>query len=123
MLNIKYMKRYIFFIVFIGCFFLSGCNSYEYDLQRMGEAVQKHFRYRDAENGTKTTINYLKALTYEEIPEAQRKQPEEYYLCKVHIQGTWVYDNSYRIFNMDDTLDCFFSKSKVFLRMEDSKQK
>lgn len=115
------MKRYILFPIIAIFFFMQACSSYDYDLVKMGEAVQSHMRYRDADNGTKTTINYLKALSYEKIPEEKREKPDEYYLCKVHIQGTWVYDNSYRIFNMDDTLNCYFSKRKAFLRIQESK--
>jgi len=117
------MKGYILLFVVVICFFITGCNSYEYELEKMGDAVRSHMRYRDAENGTKTTVNYLKAMSYEEIPEEKREKPDEYYLCKVHIQGTWAYDNSYRIFNMNDTMNCYFSQSKTFLRMEDAKQK
>ena len=112
------MKQYAFLFTLVISFFLYGCNSYEYDLEKMGEAVQSHIKYRDIDNGTKTTINYLKAISYEEIPEADRKQPDEFYLCKVYIKGTWAYDNSYRIFNMDDTLNCYFSKNKTFVRMD-----
>ncbi|MBB4035889.1 putative SAM-dependent methyltransferase [Dysgonomonas hofstadii] len=112
------MKQYvILFALAAGCI-LYGCNSYNYDLEKMGEAVQSHLKYKDIDNGTKTTINYLKAISYEEIPEPDRKQPDEYYLCKVYVKGTWAYDNSYRIFNLDDTLNCYFSKSKTFLRMD-----
>jgi len=114
------MKKYFLLIAAGICIFTFSCSSYDYDLQRMGEAIQSHIKYRDIDNSTKTTINYLKAISYEEIPEAERKQPDEYYLCKVYIKGTWAYDNSYRVFNIDDTLNCYFSKSKTFVRMDNT---
>lgn len=116
------MKKSSFLFVAILSFFSFSCSSYDYDLKKMGEAVKSHFRYRDMENGTKTTIEYLKALSYEKLPEEKRENPDDYYLCKVHIKGTWAYDNSFRIFNMNDTLNCYFSKSKTFVRMGDKKQ-
>jgi predicted RNA-binding protein len=85
----------------------------------MGDAVRSHLQQKDTENGTITKIEMLKALSYEKIPDDKRKQPDEAYLCKVYIRGTWSYGDSYRIYNMDDTLKCYFNSNKVFLRIDD----
>ncbi|NDV78547.1 hypothetical protein [Dysgonomonas sp. 511] len=91
-----------------------ACNQ---DLENMGEAVRSHFRYRDADKNTITKISYLKAISCNKIPENEQKNSNEEYLCKVYVKGTWQYNGSYRIFNIDDTLDCFFNKNKAFLRI------
>lgn len=116
------MKKYYYLISIVFClYYLYSCNSY--DLDRMGDAVKSHMRYSDAEKGTITKIKNLKALSYEKIPEDKREKPEEVYLCKVYIQGTWSYEDSYRVFNINDTIDCFFSKDKTFLRLGNLKNK
>lgn len=104
-------------IIALSMFYFS-CNSYNNDLERMGESVRQSFRYSDADNGTVTKIEYLKAISYEKIPEEQRPEPDDVYLCRVYVKGTWSYYNSHRIFNIDDTLDCYFNKSKTFIRID-----
>lgn len=121
--NIIDMKKSFYFILFVFSFYyLSSCSTYDYNLEMMGKAVQDHLRYRDADKGTITKITYLKALSYDEIPEDKREKEDEVYLCKVYMQGTWSYYNSYRIFNINDTIDCFFSKNMTFLRLGNFKE-
>lgn len=114
------MKKYILIMV-VAVSVLSGCTTKEYDLEKMGDAVRSHIRYRDADNGTITKIEVLDPVSYDKIPEDKRESPDEVYLCKVYIKGTWTYAGSYRVYNMDDTLRCYFSKSKTFLRMAGQK--
>jgi len=113
------MKKSFYLMSFIFCLSFFNCNTYEGDLEKMGNSVRSHFRYKDAENGTKTTIQYLKAVSYEKIPEEQRQNPDEVYECNVYVKGNWIYDNSYRIFNLDDTFKCYFNQKKAFVRMQE----
>ncbi len=113
------MKKYIFYLfILFSIISLASCQS---DLDNMGQAVKSHFKYRDADNGTITKLEEVKALSYDKIPEGQRANADEVYLCKVYVRGTWRYAESYRIYNIDDTLDCFFSKSKTFVRLGENK--
>ena len=113
------MRKFIvlIFIVYV-CI---SCNSYDYQLEKMGDSVRSHIRYQDQEKGTITKIEYLKALSYDEIPEDKRETPEDIYLCKVYVRGTSSYPGSYRVFNIDDTLNCIFNKKKVVLRIDEPK--
>lgn len=117
------MKKYIPLIATVISILFFSCSSYNNDLERMGGAVKQHFKYKDIDDGTVTNISYLKAVSYEEIPEAEREDPNEVYLCKVYMKGTWSYYNSNRIFNVDDTLNCFFDKSKTFIRIGKTEEK
>ncbi|MDR1882952.1 MAG: hypothetical protein LBR26_09275 [Prevotella sp.] len=111
------MKKYMFSGIILFCLFSwTSCQS---DLDRMGGAVKSHLKYRDADNGTVTKIEEIKALSYGKIPGDKRKDPDEAYLCKVYVRGTWSYRDSFRIYNIDDTLDCVFNKSKTLLRIKD----
>ncbi len=115
------MKKYIFLMII--SLSLISCSSYQYDMEKMGDAVRSHLRYRDADNSTVTKIEYLEPISYEKIPESDRGKPDEVYLFKVYIKGTWAYQDSYRVFNINDTLRCYFSKNKTFLRMDDNNLK
>lgn len=112
------MKIYIYFTLIILGLFSCGVNS-QYDLDKMGDAVRQHIKYRDIDNNTITRIEILKPVSCEKIPEEKRVKPDEAYLFKVYVQGTWSYMDSYRVYNIDDTLKCYFSNQKVFLRMDE----
>lgn len=112
------MKK-ILVVLIVGLISVS-CSTRQYDLDKMGEALKSHLRYRDADNGTITKIDYLEPISYEKIAEDQRSEPDEVYLFKAYIRGTWSYADSYRVFNLDDTIKCYFSKNKTFLRMDDN---
>lgn len=110
------MKKSIFYILLvIGIF---SCSNSQYDLDKMGAAVKQHIRNNDADNGTITKIDNIKAISYEKIPEADRVHSDDVYRCRVFIQGRWSYLNSNRIFNMNDTINCYFNGKKVFSRMD-----
>ncbi len=113
------MKK-VLIVLILGLMFAS-CNTRQYDLDKMGDALKSHLRYRDADKGTITKVDYLEPISYEKIAEDQRREPDEVYLFKAYIRGTWSYADSYRIFNLDDTIKCYFSKDKTFLRMDDDK--
>lgn len=117
------MRKYIPLVAIIMSIIIFSCSSYSNDLERMGAAVKQHFKYKDIDDGTITKISYIKAVSYEEIPEEKREDPKEVYLCKVYMRGSWSYYNSGRIFNIDDTLNCFFDKSKTFIRIGKTEEK
>ncbi len=110
------MKKAIVFILLISAF--TACSDYE--LKKMEDQVRSHIKYRDQEKGIITKIDYLKAISYDQIAEEDKKDPDDAYLCKVYVRGTWAYYESNRIFNMDDTLKCVFDKSKTIVRIEET---
>lgn len=113
------MKKYVFLLSMI-CFVMS-CTTPQQDLDKMGEAVKSHFKYRDADNGTITKLQVVEPISYEEIPADKRENGDEAYLFKVYVRGTSRYAESSLIYNIDDTLKCYFNNKKVFLRMEQKK--
>lgn len=112
------MKK-ILLTILLTLAFVSCTNRYDYNLIEMKKAFERRVFNKDIENNTQTTIQYLKALSYEEIPLAQRKDSSEMYLAKIYLKSRWVYLNSSRIYNVDDTLDCYFDKDLNLLRAVD----
>lgn len=115
------MKKYLLSLLFV-VFMFPSCDFHQRNLENMGYSVKNHFKEKDVENGTITKFETLKALSYEEIPEDKRNTPEEYYVCKVYIKGTWSYMGGFRVYNMDDTLNSYFTKDKVFIRIENKNE-
>ena len=109
------MKKSIFYILLT--FGLFSCSNSQYDLDKMEAAVKQHIRNNDADNGTITKIDNIKAISYEKIPEGDRREPNEVYLCRVFIQGR-SYQDSNRIFNVNDTINCYFNSKKGFYKMD-----
>jgi hypothetical protein len=115
------MKKYILLLIIVAG--LCSCDiNYQRNLNKMGDAVRQHIRYRDADNGTITKIGHFVPVSYEKIPEDKRQKPDEVYLFRVYIQGTWSYDNSYRIYNINDTVNYYFDSNRKVLRMDENKE-
>ncbi len=114
------MYKYIFSIL-LGFIFFSCGGAYDHTLTEMGKSVKQHIRYNDEKNNIKTNIEILKPISYEEVPVDQRVQPDDVYLCKVYLRANWAYVGSSRLYNTDDTLNCYFDKNKVFVRIDTKK--
>lgn len=116
------MKKTAIFTFIILLF--GACNVKEENtLAAMKKAFAEHVVKKDIENKTQTTVKYLKAVSYEETPEDKRENPDEFYAAKIYLESRWVYLNSSRIYNVADTLDCYFDKDINLLRVGKLKEK
>lgn len=112
------MKKYIYLALITLSVIACKDLKYDYNLKQMGQALNEHFKQKDLDNSTVTNITLLKPISYEKIAENKRLQPDEMYLTKIYVKGTWSYMDSNRIYNMDDTLSCFFNEDLSLLRVE-----
>lgn len=109
------MKKSIFICMLLGL--LCSCNlSYKNNLKQMGKAVEGHFMYNDLNNNITTTLEWVRPLSYIELTDAEKKQPEDAYLGQFYIKGKWSYMGSSLVYNMDDTIFCYFTKDLKYLR-------
>lgn len=113
------MKK-IIYIVVLSCISLCACDDkrQELMLNDMAKEIRHHITINDADKNLRTKIKYLTPLSYEELAEEDRQEANDAYRCKVHLVGTSSYQNSSRIYNMNDTLTCFFDKDIKFLRWD-----
>lgn len=88
----------------------------------MGKAVERHFKYSDQENETHTVIENINPISYSAIDKEVREQPEDAYLCKVYVKARWSYLEGSRVYNISDTLDCYFDKDMKFVRIGKTKE-
>lgn len=116
------MKKILIFAFIILLF--SACNIREKNtLSAMKKAFAEHVVKKDIENQTQTTVKFLRAVSYEEIPENKRDNPDELYEAKIYLESRWVYLNGSRIYNVADTLDCYFDKDINLIRVGKLKEK
>lgn len=115
------MKKYILLLsILLGAV---SCNiSNQYTLDKMGESAKQHIKYRDIDNNTITKIEHFQPISYTKLSKEERKSENEVYLCKIYMQGTWAYANSFRIFNINDTINCYFDKDYKVVRMDENKE-
>lgn len=85
----------------------------------MRKVLERHIVQRDIDNETQTTVESIRALSYTEIPDAERQDSADAYLAKIYLKSRWVYLNSSRIYNVDDTLDVYYDKDLRILRIEE----
>ncbi len=110
------MKKLIFFCLVLVVSF-AGCDGlYKYNLKQMGKAVERHFMYSDIENNISTKLESVRPIAYEELTDDRKETPDDAYLGQFHIKGSWFYIGSSLIYNMDDTISCYFNKDLKYLR-------
>lgn len=104
-------------LIIVVSLFSFSCKNNNYNLEVMGKAVERHFKYNDEENEIHTVIETLKPISYSAIDKTMREQPNDAYLCKVYVKARWSYLEGSRVFNINDTLDCYFDQDLKFNRI------
>ena len=112
------MKKYILFLAFIALIFTSCSNRYENNLGEMKRVFQRHIVQRDIDNQTQTTVELVRALSYTEIPLAERQDTSDVYLAKILLKSRWVYLNSSLVHNVNDTLDVYYDKDFKIVKVD-----
>lgn len=109
------MKKSLYFI-FAMALFVACDGAYEYNLKQMGKAVERHFMYNDLNNNISTAIDFVHPISYIELDSNQKETPEDFYLGEFYVKGKWSYLGSSLVYNMDDTISCYFDKNMKYLR-------
>lgn len=112
------MKKILFIIA--SLFILGACGDKRQELMmnNMTKAIKHHIMINDVDKNLETKIKYITPLSYEVLSEDNKIEADDAFRCKVHLVATSSYMNSSRIYNIDDTLTCFFDKDIKFLRWD-----
>lgn len=113
------MRKFMYVIILFLAF--GACNEKEKKdpvLIEMEKSVKHHIMLNDAEKSMITDLKYVVPISYAPIPENEKLQPRDAYLGRVYLLGKSSYVNSSRIYNIDDTLSCYFDKDLKFLRWD-----
>jgi len=109
------MKKSLFIVIAFILF--TGCDgAYKHNLQQMGKAVERHFMYNDLNNNISTTLDWVHPISYIELQDNKKDKPEDFYLGEFHVKGKWSYIGSSLVYNMNDTISCYFDKDMKYLR-------
>ena len=96
----------------------SGASQKELD--NMERIVRLHIINNDIEKNLKTDIEYLRPISLDSIPTDKRIDENDVYVGRVYLVGKSSYLGSSRIYNMKDTMICYFNKDMKFLRWDKS---
>ena len=83
----------------------------------MEKSFKLYIRDNDLKKDLVTNLKRVEVLSYVENPVEVREAPEEKYEAKVYMYGTTSYMNSARIYNIKDTLTCYFDEKLIMLRL------
>lgn len=110
------MKKLAFFCL-LSAFLFAGCDgAYKHNLKQMGKSVERNFVLSDINNNISTTLEEVRPISYIELTDQQKETPHDKYLGQFYIKGTWFYIGSSLIYNMNDTIQCYFDKNLKYLR-------
>ena len=109
------MKKIVFSGLVIVLFISCGMKK-DYNLQQMGKSIERHFKYNDEKQNTITTLELVQPISYDKLDEDQKEQPEDTYLAKFYVRGKWTRAESSLVYNMNDTISCYFDKDYKYLR-------
>ncbi len=113
------MKKYFFLFIMLGCFFTS-CSELvqKNNLADMRDSFERHIKAKDKENGMASKIEMLHAISYKELNDDEKVEPEDAYLTKIYwVAQSWYIGGS-RVYNTNDTVEVYFNKNKRFLRIK-----
>ena len=86
-------------------------------LNKMNESFKVYIRDNDLRKDLVTKLKKVEAISYKELEESEREHKDEFYEAKVHMQGTTSYMRSTKIYNLNDTVTCYFDENLKMLRL------
>jgi len=114
------MKKYFFLCIIIFGYFSTSCSELveKNNLAEMRDSFERHIKATDEEKGMASKIEMIHAISYEELKDSEKIEPEDAYLTKIYLVSQSWYIGGSRVYNTNDTLDVYFNKNKRFIRIK-----
>lgn len=87
---------------------------------KFNRGFRTYIQNNDVEKGLKTSLRDVEIISYTEVDEANRKSAEEKYEVQIYMSGKTAYSQGARVYNLDDTVACYFDESFKMLRLQHS---
>lgn len=84
---------------------------------KMDKSFKIYIRDNDVRKDLVTNLKRVEVLSYVETTDETRENPDEKYEAQVFMYGTTALMGSSRIYNMKDTVTCYFDKDFRMLRL------
>lgn len=105
--------------------FLHSCGPSAQEKANM-DKINKSFKVYIKNNDTKknfvTNLKKVEVISYAEIPIENGENLDEKYEAKVYMYGTTSYMSSSKIYNLSDTVTCYFDDKFRMLRLVNPNQ-
>lgn len=119
----KYIKVLLVFALVI----LFSCSNEKAKekqvLVKMEQSFKIYIRDNDLRKDLVTKLEKVEALSFVELADSLRDNPEEIYEAKIHMMGTTSFMYSAKIYNMNDTVTCYFDNDMKMLRLVNPNQR
>lgn len=119
-------------ILYIFCFFtlfsIYSCNNQKeiaqkqkrQELIKVDKALRNYFFNKNATSLYHTEIKKIVPISVSEIPDSLKKSSNEAYISDVYFVATIRMYQGNRVYNVNDTIQCFLNKNFDVLRTEDN---
>lgn len=84
---------------------------------KMDLSFHKYIKDNDIRKDLVTKLKLVKVISYKELPLENSEAENEKYEAMIYMRGTSGYSYSAKIYNIDDTVACYFDKDLNMLRL------
>lgn len=110
--------RILFTVLFLSLTVLSCTQSEDKAVKKaMDASFHKYIKDNDIRKDLVTKLRFVSVLSYKELSGDPENPEGEKYEATVYMQGTSGYSYSAKIYNIDDTVTCYFDKDLNMLRL------
>lgn len=79
-------------------------------------SFKTYIKNNDEKKELITDLKEVEVISYSEI--ASKENAEEKYEARIFMRGTTSYSKGSRVYNLNDTVSCFFDESLTMLRLQ-----
>lgn len=83
---------------------------------KLARSFKTYIKSNDEKKELITDLKEVEVISYSEI--SNQENAEEKYEAQIFMRGTTSYSKGSRIYNLNDTVSCFFDESLTMLRLQ-----
>ena len=83
----------------------------------MNKAFKVYIQNNDLRKDLVTKLTLVETISYKELGEERQENSEEVYEAKILMRGTTSQMYSAKIYNLNDTVTCYFDENLKMLRL------
>lgn len=103
-----------FITLTITAILFSSCSLFEAQkIEHMNEALERHIKWQNEEEGMQSQIELVKVISYDEVNEGDTA-----YVAKVYLVAKSWYIGGSRVYNTNDTIKVYYADNMAVLKMQ-----
>lgn len=106
----------IFLTTIILLFTIISCSPEGEMHAKLTRSFKTYIKNNDEKKELITDLKEVEVISYSEI--SNQENDKEKYEARIFMRGTTSYSKGSRIYNLNDTVSCYFDESLTMLRLE-----